>query len=673
MLKHFGSILLMLGSALVAQAQIPFPPQSATSTDSVGFFFRAPGAMTILGMRVADAPANSVQDLLLQTNAADPVTGGTGTPVDAYRIGNLPSGQVGQCNVHVAAGEPIAVLGWAQGTGATVATGAVVQSSIGGTGVTLQSIRMNGRTGFSGPINYVAAPDLGRIEVYYTTDPAPMVPFPQPATYTMNGFWQGVGFQAPVSMIVKGVRVVDADGDGVETLALDILPGAPSISTPATGTRQLFASNVPSYQIVPCYVPLHAGEWLGCFGGASQTRRVSLAFGDTIPTTIGGHPATLQTLMVNGNLAGSTGALPCQANPWGFMPCFEIYYELPTTFASVTPIGIGCGGASRSFYDQMPPTAFPLANHAAKLVPSSGGYQVVAGPAFVPPPAGAQVLALGDDAETTVQLSSAFAFPGGSTSSLVVCSNGFVSAAAGNGIHWIPDSTVWCNSAQARWGDWHDFNPTASGSGHIQFHESGTVSYVTWNGVFSFNGYLPNWFQLQFDRANGSVTYAWLGMSGQGLDHLVGYAAGGPSLELGNLDLLARLGTQVTQPNERGQLHLAVSAMPLLGTTVQLVTQQRSGAPGLHVRMLGFQPVPSGAGDLAAYGAPGCSIWVSPLATDVSFAPAGSTTFAQPFALPNDLGLIGVHLLAQTAMQEGLSNALGFEFTNGLDLRLDYF
>lgn len=672
MQKHFGPLFLLLGSALVAQIQMPLPSPSATSTDSVGFFFRAPVAMTILGMRVADVPGNSLQDLLLQTNATDPVLGGTGNPVDAYRVSNLPSHQVGQCNVHVAAGEPIAVLGWAQ-VGATVANGASAQSVVAGTGVALQSIRMNGRTGTSAPVNYVVAPDLGRIEVYYTTDPTPAVPFPPPGTYAATGSWHGVGFQAPVSMIVLGVRVVDSFGDGEETLALDILSGAPSTSSFATGTRKLFANNVPSYQIVPCHVPVAAGEWIGCFGGATQTRHIAMAWGDTLPTTVGGQPTTLQTLLVSGDLASSTSALPCQANPWGFTPCFEIYYELPTTFASVTTIGSGCGGASRSFYDLMPSNAFALANHSVKLMRNNGGYEAVAGPAFVPVPAGTPALPLGDDDETTVQLAGPFVSPVGSTSSLVVCSNGFVSVASGNGNNWTPYTTEWRNSAQARWGDWHDFNPAQQGSGQIHFHESGTVSYLTWNGVSSFVGALPNWFQLQFDRANGSVTFAWLGTSGMGSDHLVGFAAGGPSVDLGSLDLLARLGTQVTQTSEQSRLALSTSGMPRLGTTMQLVTQHRSGAAGLHIRMLGFQPVPSGAGSLAAYGAPGCTIFLSPLAIEAAFAQAGSTTWSQPFAFPGDVSLIGVHLLAQNAMQEGAANALGFAFTNGLDLRLDFF
>ena len=62
-------------------------------------------------------------------------------------------------------------------------------------------------------------------------------------------------------------------------------------------------------------------------------------------------------------------------------------------------------------------------------------------------------------------------------------------------------------------------NP-AGGGGGVKFEEVGTISYVTWDGVFDFGSTTPNTFQYQFDRSNGIVLFAWQTMSASGNQRL---------------------------------------------------------------------------------------------------------------------------------------------------------
>jgi len=203
---------------------------------------------------------------------------------------------------------------------------------------------------------------------------------------------------------------------------------------------------------------------------------------------------------------------------------------------------------------------------------AAGFYTASAAGSYVAPTAGATALTLGDDTATTVTLASPFNFPGGSTSTLEICSNGFVSPVTGNGTGYTPTAAAWLASVQPRWGCWHDFNPAIAGSGQVKFEQVGNVSYVTWDGVYSYGTTSPATFQLQFDRSNGNVTFAWGPVTVAGNGWLVGFAAAQPNADLGSRDLSATLpGTFATSALNLLPLTLA-STLPTLGSTLTLTT-----------------------------------------------------------------------------------------------------
>ena len=89
--------------------------------------------------------------------------------------------------------------------------------------------------------------------------------------------------------------------------------------------------------------------------------------------------------------------------------------------------GRGCVAHPSSFYESFSGPV-DLSNSALTMTPAGGGYVVTQGTAtFLAPSAAAIVLPLGDDNDVTVPLSSPMSFPGGSTTSIIVAANGFVS------------------------------------------------------------------------------------------------------------------------------------------------------------------------------------------------------------------------------------------------------
>jgi hypothetical protein len=348
----------------------------------------------------------------------------------------------------------------------------------------------------------------------------------------------------------------------------------------------------------------------------------------------------------------------------------SIHYSVPggTTAASLAAYGDGCNRASRSFYELFGSAAsFDLGNSGVHLAFTGASYQVSAGGTFVPPSAAATALSLGDDSETTVALASPLAFPGGSTTALQVCSNGFVSAGPGNGTAYDPDAAAWLQSTAARWGDWHDYDPTAAGA--VRSEQIGSVVYLTWDGVYDFNGIAPNTWQLQFDLATGDVTMVFASMALLGGPHLVGFAAAGPSVDLNSIDLSAALPLQ-TATADSLPLHLAASARPLLGTNLLLVTSAIPAGTFLGLDVFSFVSQSPGV-DLSPFGMPGCAQYVN-FDVPVTF-PVGGSTASLLLSVPSISGLLGLHVFAQSAGFCSAANALGAVTSNGLDLGIGDF
>jgi hypothetical protein len=356
-------------------------------------------------------------------------------------------------------------------------------------------------------------------------------------------------------------------------------------------------------------------------------------------------------------------------------PTLEVTYGPVTggTVARAVPYGTGCYSFSNSFYETFATSAaFDLANTSFSLLPVGGGYQVLPGlTQFVQPSATAQVLALTDDSETVVSLTTPFPHSTGVTSSLAVCSNGYVSVASGNGTGYTPTPATTLNAPNTGWWAQHDYNPAAVGSGSVKFEQVGSIAYVTWDGVYNFGGTTvadANTFQFQFDTSTGVVHVVFGAMSTLGNGRLVAFSPGGPSTDQGGIDISARLPLGISLvANDVLPVGLATSARPLIGTTIQFTTSNVMAGTLLGATMLSFTQINPGI-DLGFLGAPGCSQYVTADFTQIFFAAGSSGSTA--LAIPNFSSYLGLRLLAQSAAFTSGYNSLGIWTSNGIDLTI---
>jgi hypothetical protein len=393
-------------------------------------------------------------------------------------------------------------------------------------------------------------------------------------------------------------------------------------------------------------------------------------------------------------IGGTTGF-----TSWGWRG--EIFYApgaVPHACAVTSTYGTGCYTVNGSAYQEWTDNATPSAAAAAsaaltgrslKFLPSGSGYVMLPGTAagFLAPTAAATVVTLTDDNENTVTLGAPFNYPGGSTSTLFVHANGYVSVGSNNtlpgGPNFVPEIPQMLNAPETAWWSWHDYNPTETGSGLVKFEQVGAVACITWDGVESdpTTAANPSTLQFQFDLATGEVTIVWLtieavGGTGflQGSDHIIGFSPGGTSPATGQFNI-ATLASQVLTVPERFPLGLGTTSKPLLGTTVTLDTTSPPNI-GLGVNFLSTAQVPAPGLDLAIIGAPGCAALA-----DVSAGPGSAisnlglpgVSLQSTLALPNNPALAGVRIFSQSAWLDATANALGVVTSNGVELVLGIY
>lgn len=502
--------------------------------------------------------------------------------------------------------------------------------------------------------------------------PLPAFVTTQTAAVT-RGFW----FQAPVDFVITGLRVPDETTVGVQAVeVIDLGTTSPPPTFPGTTTGTLLhrATNQPANTVLPVNIPVQAGRFIGVLGGCGTTTlATSLAAAGTFTSDVFGYPLTMTRFGTQANIHTLAGAPPCWSEASGPIGRVEVFVAPTPGYAYAIRLGQGCYDVSRSFYEVfVPPTTFDLVGRSLQAIPNSGGYVFVPGGTFVPPSANAQSLGLADDAETAVTLSTSFPYAGGSTGTLTVCSNGYVSMASGNGTGYQPDPALWLQSSSPRFGQVHDFNPAVPGSGQVLFEEIAGIAYVTWNGVYDFGvtgTSSGNTFQLQFDTSNGVVTYVWVAITGMGNGHLVGHAAAGASRDLGSFDISAGLaGTWSTNALDLySPLHTA-SARPQLGAVLALDTSRIDATSFAGATVLGLTGFPAGL-PLDVIGMPQCRAYASP---DVllTFLPIGGLA-TQAFPIPSTPSLAGTVLFSQAFTLTPVVNVFGGMTSNGLQLLIE--
>jgi hypothetical protein len=336
-----------------------------------------------------------------------------------------------------------------------------------------------------------------------------------------------------------------------------------------------------------------------------------------------------------------------------------------STFAQATNFGDGCGGVNcqQAFYEYFgQASSFDLANSSWTLTYNNGSYQVGPGQGTYQAPAGV-VLNLGDDAQTSVALPFSLPFMGGSTNTLWVCSNGFVSSSSANGTAYVPAAAGHLSGAP-RWAAlWHDLNP--SGTNGIRANVSAAGATISFTNIPNYSGGGTATFQYQF-LPDGTVHVIYQSITAAGNAYLVGYSPGGGAADSGSWDISANLaGGLALCAGPTPDVALASSARPITGTTVQLQTSNIPAGTLLGLSILSLTEYAPGI-DLTGLGMPGCHLYAGLDVVD-SFG-VGGPTVQVPFSIQNDPTLAGTLVLNQSATLTPGINPFGFATSNGVRL-----
>jgi hypothetical protein len=475
--------------------------------------------------------------------------------------------------------------------------------------------------------------------------------------YTKTGTWNG--FQAnPGAWTLVGGPVVTPHGVAPQ---LDPIPIVVNVTIPPGQTQAFYVT-----------------------GDAATT--VAYTNGTAAPLVIGGVIASNADLQILGGIGvaypfGAAFGLPTIGRLFNG----RINYcpvGAGTVFATNTSLGTGCYLKPASFYEfwPAPPTGFDLSNTSFTLNPASGGYVVTTGGSFIPVGTTSTpvTIAVGDDVETTVTLAAmgAFPTPTGPAASLVVCSNGFVSTALGNGVPWTPDVAGFLNAPQTAWRVWRDYANNLGG--FVKFEESATVSVVTYENVRQYLGTGPaddSTFQLQF-YPSGAVTFAFGTMSTTNTSaagYLVGYSPGGNNVDPGNTDISVALssGAIITAATDLLPLSMTAVNRPITGTNWnRTVGNIPAGSPfGMTIYGIADPNIP----DLGFIGMPGCPLRSTLDLIDGPFLIGGPTANVS-FPIPNNPAILNFHLFTQgVVFTIPPLNAFGAITSNGIDGKIGDF
>jgi hypothetical protein len=357
--------------------------------------------------------------------------------------------------------------------------------------------------------------------------------------------------------------------------------------------------------------------------------------------------------------------------------------------------GKGCNVLPGSFYQTWTTSAAAAAalnGRSLTLLNVGATYVVVQGGAtWIPPTAAAAALPTNSNGESPVTLPTPFPYPGGTTTTLDVATDGHVSVGSNLSLpgtqSYSPYVPAFLNAANPMWAvAWHNFNTTETGSGLIKYEQVGNLMVITWDGVENWPNMIgttqivnPSRFQAQFDLSNGNVHYVYQQMDAQGgsqyYDYtLVGWSPGGPSPDPGPTNLVTFTSLALS-PVEVFPLTLTATAAPVLGTSIDLVTSNEPPA-SIGINFLGLTPLPPPGVPLDVLGAPGCSALLdvtTAIGNLISNLGSPFPGLAVTLPVPSSLALLGLPLASQSVVLDPAANAFGGTFSNGIHMTVGSF
>ncbi len=351
---------------------------------------------------------------------------------------------------------------------------------------------------------------------------------------------------------------------------------------------------------------------------------------------------------------GSTTALTGAAS--AFAPVARFTYAPVPGAAFNTNLGAGCYRTSRSFYELFAGSANDLTNTTVTLVQNAqGGYTATtATGATIVTPTGVG-LGLADDVVSAAQtLPFTFDYPGGSTASIFVDSNGSINL-NGAGVSLIGGtaaalltSTVHRLSASMQ-----DLLPDGATNVANVFVDTTSTpgqALITWLNVPCFGATTPtSTFQVALidNGTNDTVEFRFVTLTNNSTSNagaaITGFSLGVAATDPGSSDLTAGpVSSSVDQPA------LAVSGVsrPITGTNWNLSVANIPAGGVLGIDIIGLSD--PGVNDLAIIGLPGCGLRAALDSLNV-YLPSGST-HAYSLFVPANPALVGQNVYSTSAM-----------------------
>lgn len=376
---------------------------------------------------------------------------------------------------------------------------------------------------------------------------------------------------------------------------------------------------------------------------------------------------------------GSTVALTGSLS--AFCPTVRFTYADVPGAAKNQRYGTGCYTKARSFYELFTGAGSnDLSGKTVLMSPNTGGgYTVTTLPTATVVPGVGVGLGLGDDQmSAALTLPWSFDYPGGTTTTIYVNSNGALhlngagTAQIGGSAAALLNATVHTLAAALQ-----DTLPDGAANINNVFHGVNPTNaneyLITWNNVPNFGATVPtpSTFQIALidSGANDSVEFRFQTLvndsSSNTANCVVGFSLGGGAINPGSSDLTA--GPIVTAADQQ-PLTLAAAARPVVGTTVAYNTSSipfgTPTAPGISFLLINFGGVDAGV-DLTPFGAPGCTQYIDLTGASTNLMIGGPTNSVN-VTIPNNTGLAGLPLDFQSWALDSGANALGVVNSNGV-------
>lgn len=324
--------------------------------------------------------------------------------------------------------------------------------------------------------------------------------------------------------------------------------------------------------------------------------------------------------------------------------------------------GEGCNDWRASFYQIANP--FNLSGRSVKMDYANGVYSVSTSTVPVATPTGAP-MNMANNSVQPMPLGWTLPFPGGSTNTLYVSSNGFVRFAPNPSATWGVNQLLNDGPTVAALG--RTFDHTLGGSVIFETDPVAQTATLTYDQVPNTTTALPNTFQLYFD-ATGAVEMRF-GTCATNLA-ITGWSPGQQNLDPGSTNLLTAAPFTLA-PDDRVPLGMYTVDYPFIGSSVQIELIRIPA--GSVAALYAFSTTQTAPIDLTTLGMPGCHAYALPDITVAKFNPMTMESYV--LAIPPQPALIGQTLWAQGFALDpvGAHNPFGGITSNGLKLDIGLF